>query len=187
MLHVALALGLRRGELLGLRWEDINFQEGTVHIRRAIINERNKVVMGSLKTKGSQRMLYMPPIIRTLLQTHRDRQALDVAAAKTWEDPGWVFATGKGTPIGPNNFLRAYRQLLEKAGLPREHRLHDLRHSYASWLIANGVDPRTLSDLLGHADPRFTMSVYVHAQEETRRRAANLTDHLLANLLKETG
>ncbi|WP_027480571.1 tyrosine-type recombinase/integrase [Deinococcus pimensis] len=198
MLHVAFALGLRRGELLGLRWEDLDVwkepgpdgqvvERGAIHIRRAVINEINKVVVGDLKTKGSRRTLYLPTPTLQLLQRHREAQALEMAAAPRWDDPGWIFPSTVGTPTGPNNFLRAYRSILKKAGLPSGHRLHDLRHSYASWLIAQGVDPRTLADLLGHADPRFTMSVYVHSQEDQRKRAAAATEGLLGNLLDQTG
>jgi integrase len=137
---VALALGLRQGESLGLRWEDVDFAAGTLRVRYALQRVDGTLQLVEPKTSQSRRTLIMPATVATALEAHRDHQALDRAAAgDRWVETGMVFTTTKGTPLDARNVTGWFKKLLATAGLP-DMRWHDLRHSCASLLLAQRVD-----------------------------------------------
>jgi integrase len=167
-----LALGLRRGEALGLRWEDVDLDRGVLAVRRSLKREGGKVVAGEVKTAKSRRSLNLPAPLVDVLRAHRGRQAVErLALGPAWVDSGHVFTTQLGTPIDPRNCYRDFVAVCERLGLGRWHP-HELRHSAASIMLAQGVPIEVVSDVLGHSSIRMTADVYGHILEPQRKAAA---------------
>jgi integrase len=154
--HVLLALGLRRGEALGLRWEDIDWEAGTVQVRRQVQVITFKVVISDYtKTDASQRMLPLAPLLRARLRAHLQNQEEERAfLGATWKDGGLIFAGETGAPILPSNLHRHFHLLLERAGLG-SIRLHDLRHTCAT-LLGERTSDRVIAAILGHTPGTVT-------------------------------
>ena len=141
--------------------------------------EVDPAVLAAPKTATSRRTISLPGALLSALKAHRTRQLeerLKLGAA--WQDHGLVFPSSVGTPMSPRNLVRAFKALLKRAGLP-DIRFHDLRHSCASLLIAQGVDATVVRDVLGHADIQTTLNVYAHVFDEAKRHAADVMDLLL--------
>lgn len=158
-----LMLGLRPGELLGLAWQAVDLDRAVVSIHQALKVERGtRVVLGTLKTKGSRRSLALPAPVVDVLRAHRLRQLEDrVALGPAWHDSGLVFTTTIGTQIDPRNFRRAFGRATERAGLGHWHP-HELRHSAVSLLSAAGVRLEDVADVVGHKTTRMTQQIYRH-------------------------
>ena len=175
---LALGLGLRRGELLGLRWEDVDLDEATLIVRRSLQRLNGRLVLVEPKTKRSYRQVALPRLCVEALKERRERQEEERAGAIVWLDEwGLVFTTKLGTPIEPRNLLRHFYGLCERLDLPRL-RFHDLRHSCASLLLVRGIDAPTIMETLGHAVIHTTMQ-YAHVAPPSLRRAAATMDDLL--------
>ncbi|WP_456414363.1 tyrosine-type recombinase/integrase, partial [Oceanithermus profundus] len=166
LLYTTLALGLRRGEVLGLRWEDVDFDRDELAVQRIIVPVAGKTTVGEPKTEGSKRILPLPPDLRDVLLDW----GVELERLRLYG--GWVFPAGTGaeTPINPRNLERAFKGLLKKAGLP-DYRFHDLRHTFATRTLASGVDPKTVSGLLGHTTVAMTLDIYTHLERERMKRA----------------
>ncbi len=186
LFSVALACGLRLGEATGLRWEDVDLTTGELRVRQQLQRVGKRLVAQELKTEKSRRTLALPQVCLEALRAHRKRQLEErLKAGADWQDTGLVFTTyarrGKGRTLGtglhPRNVLRALHTLLAAAGLQRA-RFHDLRHSAASILIAEGVELVEVSMLLGHSELRVTADLYSHLQKQTAARAAQHMDAL---------
>ncbi len=176
---MALSLGLRRGELLGLRWQDVNFERGTLRVAQTLQIVANRPVMDEPKTERSKRTLPMPPIVVTALHEHRAQQLqARLLAGSAWQEYDLVFPSTIGTPWNMANLWEAFRKLTERAGVP-PIRLHDLRHSCATFLAQQGVPPRTMMDILGHSDLSTTMQIYTHVLDEGKQDAMQRMDALL--------
>jgi integrase len=176
---LGLTMGLRRGEVLGLRWEDVDLNGRSLHVRHALQRVEGTLRLVETKTRTSRRGLPMPSMAVRALERHRARQAAErLAAGAAWQDRGLVFTTGIGTPLEPRNVNRRFEQLRRRAGLVWL-RLHDLRHGCATFLLANGVDPRTVMEILGHTTIRQTMDRYGHVLPERLRAAADAMDQAL--------
>lgn len=182
----ALTLGLRRGEVLGLRWQDIDFTAQTLRIESTIIQERSGRLARSLpKTAQGRRVLPLPGFLADALALHHDTQARARAlAGAAWQEHGVVFTTSKGTPIHPRDALAFFHRALTKAGLPTM-RFHDLRHSCASLLAALNVHPRIAMEILGHANIAITQNLYTHVFDESKREVAILLNDLITSLKEE--
>lgn len=177
---VALALGLRQGEALALRWDDVDLDAGHVHVRHTLLRIGGKPELAEPKTALSRRMIPLPPIAIAALRTHRTRQLQErLLAGSRWHESGFVFTTTVGTPMDGPAVTRRFQGSLAAAGLPRL-RFHDLRHSCASLLLAQGVPARVVMALLGHADVRTTLNVYSHTVPELHRAAVTQLDTALA-------
>lgn len=175
---VAIALGLREGEVLGLRWRDISFERHTLRVAQTVQRIKGGLSLEPPKTERSARLLPLPLFVERALARHAERQALEREAAdEAWQDYDLVFPSVIGTPLDPRNLLRQFQELLEVAGLPKM-RFHDLRHSCATTLIAQGVHPRVVQEILGHSQISTTMNVYGHVLDATRRVAADAMDGL---------
>jgi integrase len=169
----ALLLGLRRGEVPGLLIANLDLECGTVRIDGALQWQRGKLVRDSVKTASSVRILPVPATLVPLLREHLERQQ------ERYPDNEYVFASTTGTPINPRNLLRQFKEPLKKAGL-RDIRFHDLRHSCATFLIASGVHPRTIMQVLGHSQISTTLNIYGHVLNETQAAAIEGIDRLLS-------
>lgn len=176
---LALACGLRRGELAGLRWVDVDLDRATV----AIVNQRtvdadwNVVVK---EPKGtSRRTLDLGQGAVNALRGHRTRTGAErLAAGPAWEDSGLVFVDGWGQPYHPDRFTRMFRQVSSNASVPLI-RLHDARHSCATLALAAGIHPKVVQQLLGHASWSTTMDLYTHRIDRLQREASSLIEALV--------
>ena len=168
---LALHTGMRRGELLGLKWQDINFTEGVLQVRRTLNRVPTKMVKevgqryieAEPKTKNSRRSIFLTDLALDALKQHRDhQQEARQKAGLAWENHDYVFCTSLGRHLTPgHDVLVQLKKLLAKAGLP-EIRFHDLRHSSASLLLSLGVHPKVVQELLGHTQISMTMDIYSH-------------------------
>jgi integrase len=161
LVTVALALGVRRGEALGLQWSDVDLNTGQIVIQRTLKRRvGHGLVVDTPKTAHSNRTLPIPSVCIDALRDHRLRQGEERrAAGSAWQETGFVFTTPIGTPIDPRNLTREYHRLTVKAGLgPR--RFHALRHSAATLMLAMGVKLEVISSVLGHAGYAITADIY---------------------------
>jgi integrase len=174
----AISLGLRRGEALGLKWEDVDLDKAVLTVKRAAQRVDHKLQLVELKTKSAYRSINLPAFTVAALRSQYVRQLEERLLAGTrWQETGLVFTTSVGTPIEPRNYKRAFDSALEKAGL--EHmRIHDMRHTAASLLLAQGVPPKVISEILGHARVSITLDIYSHLYEPMRKEAAEKMDAL---------
>jgi integrase len=176
--RVALALGLRMGEILGLRWQDVDLEGGSLSVAVALQRRKGSRELVEPKTTRSKRTMPLPPVLVAALRAHRARQLAErLAAGPAWQDWGLVFPSTIGTPIEPRNLTRHFKSLLQGAGLP-DVRFHDLRHSCASLLVAQGVHPRMIMAYLGHSQIGLTMNTYAHVLPEAQREVAALMEAL---------
>jgi integrase len=189
---VLLALGLRRGEALALRWSDIDLDAGTVTITRSlqrVRGERDKTTgrrRGELvnvtpKTDASAATIALPASLATALTEHAEVQALERMVALTWVDTELVFTTSVGTPLEPRNVNRSWAALCDRAGM-RHLRVHDLRHSAASFMLAAGVDLKMIQTTLRHSRLSTTADIYAHVLEDVQRQSAERMDVVLRSL-----
>jgi integrase len=176
---VALAVGLRQGEALGLRWEDVDLDAGTLTVRHALQRTNDGLQLVEPKTVRSRRTIALPDMALAALRAHRVRQIEERLTAPYWEDHGFVFASTVGTGIEPRNLTREFHRLREKAGL-EWLRFHDLRHGCASLLMAQGVNPRVVMEILGHSQISLTLGTYSHVAPELAREAADKIDAVLS-------
>lgn len=160
---LAITTGLRRGELLGLRWDDADLERGTLRVGRALVREGGRHTLGETKTRRGRRLVNLTPRTVAVLKAHRKRQLEQrVELAGMYEDHGLIFASEIGTPLNPENLVkRSFKPLLKRAGLP-EIRFHDLRHTCATLLMGRGVHPKLVQELLGHATIAMTLDTYSH-------------------------
>ena len=164
-------VGLRQGECLALRYEDIDFKQGTLKVRRTVW--RNQVYPP--KTPHSHRTIKLPTIALDALKRHREK-------SNGASDEGWLFPTKNGNPVDAHNFIhRPWKRMLRKAGLPETTRNHDLRHGAASLLLSRGVPVPAVSSLLGHRDSSITLRVYAHMIAGMDGVAAQAMDDLLGD------
>ncbi len=180
--HTYALTGLRRGEVLGLTWANINFERQVITPMQQVKYVGNKVEVGRLKTDASRKPIPMPQALVPWLHEQR-RRVLEyrVAHADTWKvkDCDLVFPSTVGTPISPRNLLRAFKQLLEDVGLPTTFTIHGFRHSYGTLLGRTpGLNAKDVQAMLRHADVRTTYR-YMHSDEERQRMAAEVMGRLL--------
>jgi integrase len=179
--RVALALGLRQGEALGLRWEDVDLDDGVLHVRQTLMRVKGLgIVFGTPKSTNSRRTVAIPATLLGELRTHRRVQnEKRLAAGDHWTDSGLVFTLEDGRPIDPGVDSRRWRALLTSAGV-KHYRLHDARHSAATIMVAQGVDLRVAMKLLGHSQLSVTMR-YQHVVDDLVRDAAERIDQAFSS------
>ena len=187
--YTTLMTGMRRGELLGLRWADVDLDQSRLHVRHNLIEVRVDAVPGKRhagketvsavevrlttpKTAGSRRTILLSAGTVRELRAHRERQAVERrTAGSAWADDDFVFASPLGGHTDPRTFYGWYLALCLTSGV-RRIRFHDLRHTAASLMIRRGIPPKTVSERLGHADVAFTLRVYTHLYDEQKEEAA---------------
>ena len=176
---VALAMGLRQGEALGLRWQDIDLKMGYLRVNKQLQRFDGEFELVEPKTRRSKRSLAMPKSIADQLVAHRLRQLKEKADADgRWHDSDLVFTTSTGRPLDGTVVTHQFHRLLTRAGLA-QRRFHDLRHSCATLLLVQGVSPRVVMDVLGHSQIGLTMNTYGHVIPEMRKEAAERMEELL--------
>ena len=169
----ALHTGLRWGELLALRWNDVDFEKGTLRVDESLDQHGAFHV---LKTEQSRRTLGLTPVSLAALKAHRSSQLEGrLKVGERWEDNGLVFPNALGKPLNPSNlYRRGFRPLLSKASLGDEgFTFHSLRHTFATTLAERGVHPATAQKLLGHKDVRATLAIFTHATDDMQDAAIN--------------
>ncbi|MGH3813462.1 MAG: tyrosine-type recombinase/integrase [Pseudonocardiaceae bacterium] len=196
---IALSLGLRQGEALGLKWDDIDFEAAILRVRRARLRpkyehgcggecgrtaghcaQRKQVVpdVGPLKSKASKRTIGLPPELIVVLQAHRAAQDRERASARQlWDDQGYVFTRPTGQPLNPNTDFREWKTLLEATGV-RDARLHDARHTAATVLLALGISHRAAMDMMGWSTMEMVKR-YQHVTDPIRHDIAQRVGGLL--------
>lgn len=176
---VALAIGLRQGEALGLKWEDVDLDRATLQVRNSLQRIDGKLQLVQPKTDQSRRAIDLPATIVTSLRKHRLRQLEERLSSPEWDDSwGLIFCTPNGRPLEKSGLTKRFAKLLEKAGLPKM-RFHDLRHSCASLLLAQGLQAKAIQGILGHSTISMTMDVYAHLMPAAKKEAAEIMDDVL--------
>ena len=177
---VAVTAGLRRGELQGLKWEDVDLDTGTLQVRRTLSEPKGGYVFEAPKS-GKGRSIRLTRKATAALREHRKRQLEERMehGAGFWVDQGLVFPSGVGTPISGGNLNRAFKTMLRRAGLSAKFRFHDLRHTCATLLLRQNVNPKYVQELLGHADISLTLNVYSHVLPDMGDAAADAMDTAL--------
>ncbi|OUN18720.1 site-specific integrase [Pseudoflavonifractor sp. An85] len=171
--YLELATGLRRGELLGLKWEDVDLERGDLRVRRQVSRINGEVVEAPLKTKNAYRTLPLAEDTVSVLKEQRK---------KVGNSP-WVFPSPNGGPISPDSVLHMLHRVLKRAGLPKV-RFHDLRHTFATLALQNGVDVKTVSGMLGHFSAGFTLDTYAHITSAAQRQAVQTMGNVLAGRIQ---
>jgi integrase len=160
--HVAAHTGMRRGEVLGLQWRDVDFEAARLSVHQAVTNVAYEKRLGDVKTETGRRMVDLDDRTVAVLRAWRQRQIEEqILTGRRSGDDGFVFAKPDGEPIHPDYFSQVFERHVAASTLPRI-RLHDLRHTHATILLKAGVPVKVVSERLGHSSPAFTMSVYQH-------------------------
>jgi integrase len=182
---LAVTCGLRRAELCGLRWEDVDLPAGVLHVRQAAVELRKEVEIKEPKTDRSRRKVALPSLTVEALRRHREEQQLQkLALGSAWQDSGRVLTTPDGAPWRPDCLTHAFARLLRREGLGHV-RLHDLRHSHCSQLLKAGVPLTAVSARLGHSSTAVTATIYAHLLPGMDQDAADRTDAALRKALGE--
>lgn len=166
--------GMRRGETLGLKWSDINFETGHIHVQRSLARTKeNGLFFKSVKTESSDRIVVVSDYVINLLNEHQQRQQkLKNKLGVSFIEHDLVNCTFDGKPIEPRNLLRQFQSLIKEANLPKIT-FHDLRHLHATTLMALGENPKVVADRLGHSRVQVTLDIYSHVSTELQRLTAN--------------
>ena len=172
MYYIELATGLRRGELLGLKWEDLNLEQCTLRVQRQVSRINGEVVEAPLKTKNSYRTISLGEDAVGILKKQK----------KKCGDSEYVFPSPTGGPISPDSVIQMLHRVLKRAGLPKV-RFHDLRHTFATVALQNGVDIKTVSGMLGHYSAGFTLDTYAHVTTAAQREAAKTMGNILSSAI----
>lgn len=163
--------GMRRGEVLGLRWRDIDFDHRVLAVRQGVVDAGGKLYVAKPKTKKSSRRIALDEVTLTELKR---------MAAEVHGEPkdSFVFPGNAGLPMRPTSVSKMFRKLVEESGLPRI-RLHDLRHTSATLALEAGIHPKIVSERLGHSTISFTLDIYSHAVPHMQEEAANQLGRLI--------
>ena len=157
-----LSTGMRRGEILGLKWSDVNLQTGSLKIARQVVAAGEQILVQSPKTKNSVRTVVLPPYMVEIL--------IEMKKSRTCE---WIFPSPvkSGEPRNPTALHHRFKLILKRAGC-KNIRFHDLRHTFATMALENGMDVKTLSDMIGHISAETTLNIYSHITDTMREQAA---------------
>lgn len=178
--RLALHTGMRRGEILGLLWADLDLARGALSVKRTLSRgPGNSFEVGQPKTKHGRRQIELPKSVVQALQKHRKRQVEErLQLGSDYQDGGLVFADALGGPVHPNTLRRHFIRLIKVAGVPMI-RFHDLRHTSATLMLSGGEHPKIVSEMLGHANIGITLDRYSHVTPSMQRNAVDRLDDML--------
>jgi integrase len=178
---LAIHTGLRQGELLGLKWDDVDLEDGSLQVRRTLAITKNGPVLTPPKTTGSRRSVKLTSNAIEALKRHLERQLGEIdRIGSLWSENGLIFASEKGEPINRHNLTRrSFKPLLKRAGLP-QIRFHDLRHTCATLLLTRNVNVKIVSEMLGHSTIAITLDTYSHVLPNMRDQAAAAMEEALS-------
>jgi integrase len=163
---------------LALTKDCIDWENGIIHVSKTIQAIRGKgLVIGEPKSEASRRPVAMPEFVQRTLADHLNSRKIE---------SDFVFCTSKGTPFSPRNIVRHFKKVLKKAGLPQTTRLHDLRHTFVSFLLSQNVPPKDVQGIAGHADFSTTMDIYGHLMPGAQKEAARKMDKLFGGTTATT-
>jgi integrase len=186
---LAVATGMRRGELLGLRWQDVDIARSRVHVRQSVtVGKRGAPIFQEPKTPKARRVVPIPVEVTAALHAHRVRQnAIRLACGPAWRDHDLVFTVADGGPINPGNLLRNMRAIIAKANKDAKKdnerlpvlTIHALRHTHATLLLQQGQNAKVIQERLGHANISMTLSTYSHVLPDMQEHASDAIGAML--------
>jgi integrase len=196
LLWVAVVTGLRQGELLGLKWSDLDWMSRRIQIQRQVQRRKGDgLVFCEPKSASGRRVIVLGKSTIDKMREYKNNQLKErILLGEKWQDNDLIFPSPIGTPLDPSNVLKAYKDCLKRADLPNL-RFHDLRHSAATLMLQQGVNPKIVSERLGHSDISLTLNTYSHVLPPMQEEAAEKMDDLLTlieisdefNVIVETG
>ena len=181
---IDLFTGLRKGELIGLTWDCIDFEKETIHVYRQLHLMEGEGYYAFTKLKNKKdRIIFPPKCVFDMLRFVKKRQNEQrLQYGDMWENKeNFIFTHDNGLHCTHKGIFQSFKNIMKKMGLPQT-RLHDLRHTYATISLQNGVDPKTISLMLGHSTVKFTLDVYTHLTDTSAKKAANLMDAYVQNI-----
>ncbi|HZW04533.1 MAG TPA: site-specific integrase, partial [Anaerolineaceae bacterium] len=180
LFRLAVMTGMRLGELMGLRWADLSWQHGTLHVQRQVqrVDGQGWQFLEP-KTRASRRIVPLSGPMLMALRAHQEQQQLqrELKGAR-WTENGLIFTNSMGNPLDPSNMRKEFNRVLEFAGLPRV-RFHDLRHTAASLMLNNHVPLIVAARMLGHQRPSVTLDIYGHLYHDKQSQAAEILEGLI--------
>ena len=172
--YVEIMTGLRRGEICGLKWSDVNFNDNTLSVRRSVSNQKGGgIIVGETKTGAGMRTIVLPPSVADILK------AKQKTAINEWVFP---YFANPAQPLNPSSAYERLKTILKHAGLPLI-RFHDLRHTFATHAMQGGVDAKTLAGILGHTDASFTLDTYTHVTSDMQKNASAVVNNMMQQFL----
>jgi integrase len=179
--HLAVKTGLRQGELLGLKWADLQWGSGRLYVQRQLQDLRGQgYIFQEPKTRSGRRTIQLGEGMLQALREHREHQQLQKAfAGHRWQENDLIFPSKIGTPLDTSNLRMDFNRVIARAGVPKV-RFHDLRHTAASLMLNNGIPVIVVSRILGHSKPSITLDIYGHLYNEMQGEAARLMDELVS-------
>ncbi|MFK7696127.1 tyrosine-type recombinase/integrase [Paenibacillus sp. HJGM_3] len=178
---LAITTGMRQGEILGLRWSDIDLDNKVLYIRQTLSHDGKELMSGG-KTKSSVRSVMLPEKSLTALRKHRGTiREKKVAQGRNFQENDLVICTKFGTPVTPRNLMRTFYRVMKEAKVPKI-RFHDLRHTHATLLLMQNVNPKIVADRLGHANVRLTLDTYSHLLPSMQREAVQEIEKVFADM-----
>lgn len=182
---LAVTTGLRRGEILGLRWEDVNLRTSVLTVRQPLEQTKGGIALKQPKTQKARRTVALPQLSVEALRYRKKEQAKErLLFGPDYNGHGLVLARADGSPWKPDSFTSSYRSLVRRLGLSHI-RFHDLRHTHATQLLRQGVHPKVVSERLGHSTVGITLDVYSHVLPGMQEDAAHRVDVALRTALQD--
>lgn len=176
---IAAATGMRRGEILALRWQDLDADYSALRVQRSLQPTKAGLVFEQPKTPRSRRTVVLPEFLRPYLERQRNDQAARRELTPDWAEHDLVVDSGEGRPVNPDTLSAGWARHMRKHKLPQV-RFHDLRHAHATLMLTQGVHPKVVSERLGHASIGITLDTYSHVLPTLQKEAAEAFDQLFA-------
>lgn len=175
---IALLTGMRQGEILGLRWRDISFEKNLIYVKQVLTHDGKELKLGTKTVSGMRTISITDSLCKQLLITKKDIQLLKKMNGKNFRDNDLVICTKKGSPVNSSNLIRAFKKDILKVGLPLI-RFHDMRHTHATMLIEQNINPKLIQERLGHARIGITLDIYSHVLPSMQQQVAERLDQMV--------
>ncbi len=176
LFYMEVTTGLRRGEVCGLKWSDFDADSGSIKVSRTVTPAPHGLFrIGDTKTENGMRTIILVPSTLEMLKVR------EKSAVSKWIFPNFFLPE---VPINPHSAYTKFKSILKKYGLP-DIRFHGLRHTFATQAVFTGINPKVLSDILGHADASFTLDRYAHVTADMREKASEIVGGIMTDILKE--